>query len=68
MMLDFSKAELAMLAQTVDTKLAIAMNELVHTDSREYREYVKDLVTKLEALQRKLEAAGAPRPAQATMR
>ncbi len=68
MTLDFSKAELAMLAQAVDTKLAIAMNELVHTDAREYREYVKDLVSRLESLQRKLEAFGAPKTEAPTVR
>ncbi len=67
MMLDLSKAELATLAQAVDTKLAIAMNELVHTDAREYREYLRDLVTRLETLQRKLEPL-APRHEHATVR
>ena len=68
MTLDLSKAELTTLAQAVDTKLAIAMNELVHTDSRDYRAYVKDLVTRLEALQHKLEAFAPPPAEHATVR
>ncbi|HEY8078743.1 MAG TPA: hypothetical protein VIF62_31645 [Labilithrix sp.] len=56
MTLNIDKAELTTLAQAVETKLAIAMNELVHTDAREYREYVKDMVTRLEQLQKKLAA------------
>jgi hypothetical protein len=57
MNLDLDREELATLKLAVDTKLAIAMNELVHTDAREYRQYVRDLVTSLERIQKKLQAA-----------
>ena len=57
MNLDFDKQELATLKLAVETKLAIAMNELVHTDAREYRAYVRDVVTSLERIQKKLAAA-----------
>jgi len=54
MTLDFDKQELATLKLAVETKLAISMNELVHTDAREYREYVRGVVTSLERIQKKL--------------
>ncbi len=54
MTLDLTKEELVTLKQAVDTKLAIAMNELVHTDAREYRGYIKESLTVLEHLQGKL--------------
>jgi hypothetical protein len=56
MKVDIDAQELATLRLSVDTKLAIAMNELVHTDARDYRAYLRDLVTSLEALQKKLKA------------
>lgn len=42
------------LKQAVDAKLAVLMNELVHSDSREYREYLKQSVGILEQLQARL--------------
>jgi len=56
MTLDFSKAELTMLMHAVNTKIVLIMNELVHTDDRSYREYLRQTLTTLEQCQKKLGA------------
>ncbi len=54
MNLDLTAAEVATLKQAVDAKHASLMNELVHTDNREYRGYIKESLEMLERLQTKL--------------
>jgi hypothetical protein len=61
--LELTTVELASLNEAVATKIAILMNELVHADAREYKDYLRDATTRLEQLQRKLQAAGHRQPA-----
>ena len=57
MNIQLSADEVATLKQAVDAKHASLMNELVHTDNREYRGYIKESLDTLEHLQKKLNEA-----------
>jgi hypothetical protein len=68
MTLDFDKPELDSLMEAVDTKIVIIMNELAHTDSHDYRDFLKQRIAALERIQRKLGAYVAiPRHRSATV-
>jgi hypothetical protein len=54
MLVDFDKNELDSLMHAVDTKLVLMTNEIAHTDSHEYRAYLKQIVSGLEDVQKKL--------------
>jgi hypothetical protein len=52
--MDFSEAEVALLAMLVKWRLSGLQFELDHTDSREYRDMLRTQRTDLERLQQKL--------------
>jgi hypothetical protein len=54
MNIELTSAEVATVKQALEAKHASLMNELVHTDSREYRGYLKDSLSAIETVQSKL--------------
>ena len=59
MKLELTDAETAFLKQVLDNKQTALLNELAHTDDREYRTYVKGQIATLELVQAKLNASVA---------
>lgn len=56
MHIELTPDEVATLKQALENKHGSLMNELVHTDNREYRGYLKESLSAVESIQKKLGA------------
>lgn len=54
MNLDLSGEDMAILCDAIDTRRREIHNELIHTDDRHFREDVRQMLAKLEDLERRL--------------
>lgn len=55
--IDLTQAEAGELKQVLDNKLVALLNELAHTDDRDFRVSVRGSITTLEQVQAKLQEA-----------
>lgn len=52
---DLTQTEFVVLKQILENKLTALVNEIAHTDSREYRQYLKETTATVESLQAKVD-------------